>query len=400
LRLLRISLIALCAIGLCAVRLVGAQFVGPNKCSSCHDHEKQKAWADQDKHAKALTQLEDKNAGKYAKAIGLADPYDLKGACVKCHATVFNGDANAGVSCEICHGAGSDYVEPHQQKGSYAKAITLGMFDTRGNYPVWAKMCLDCHIVRDARLTGAGHKSGADFEVGAASQKIVHWAPTYDFAKLTALGRGAAGKAAAAPPKAAPAAPPKAESAATPKAAPAATPKAAPAATPKAAPAAPQPTAAPSAAGKPTAPAKPTAAAKPTSAVPARGLEPTREAIPPTAASITPAPPTQAPAPEIRPSAPPAKTWTPATRDGITIQIQATPIPTTTPIAPPQAPESVQPAPLPPSAGAPPKPPPAVRARKPHPKHTAVATRPPAPQPTPSPTKLPAPQEPPRRPPH
>ena len=72
----RVSLIALTAIGLCAVPLAAAQFVGPNKCSSCHDHEKQKAWADQDKHAKALSQLEDKNAGKYAKAIGLADPYD------------------------------------------------------------------------------------------------------------------------------------------------------------------------------------------------------------------------------------------------------------------------------------------------------------------------------------
>src|SRR4029453_7307485 len=83
--------------------------LGPNKCTSCHDHDKQKAWADKDTHAKALTQLEDKKAAGYAKAIGLADPYDLKGSCVGCHATVFSGDANAGVSCETCQGAGSDY---------------------------------------------------------------------------------------------------------------------------------------------------------------------------------------------------------------------------------------------------------------------------------------------------
>src|SRR5262245_51406115 len=88
------------------------QYLGPNKCTSCHDHEKQAAWATKDKHVKALEQLEDKNAAKYAKAVGLADVYNLKGSCVPCHATVFNGDANAGVSCESCHGPGSDYLEP------------------------------------------------------------------------------------------------------------------------------------------------------------------------------------------------------------------------------------------------------------------------------------------------
>ncbi len=379
---LRVCLFALLALGFCAGRLAAAQYVGPNKCSSCHDHEKQKAWADQDKHAKALAQLEDKNAAKYAKAIGLADPYDLKGACVKCHATVFNGDANAGVSCETCHGAGSDYVEPHQQKGSYAKAITQGMFDTRGNYPVWARMCLDCHILRDPKLVAAGHKSGADFEVGAASQKIVHWAPTYDFSKLTALGRGAAGKASAAPPKAAPAA------------------TQAPA--PSAPPAAGKPTARPAA--KPTAfaPPKPTAASKAPAAAPVRPAAPPPTAPARPATSPAAPAPTRAPAPESRPSAPPAKTWTPATRDGITIQIQVTPIPTVTPIAPVQARpirETVAPPPPPrPAAAA--RRPPAARPRKPRPRPAAAATKLPAPAPTPSPTKLPAPQEPPRRPPH
>ncbi len=78
-----------------------------------------------------------------------------------CHATVFSGDANAGVSCETCHGAGSDYVEPHQQKGTHARSVTLGLFDTRGNLSVWAKMCVDCHIMKDAKLIAAGHKSGS-----------------------------------------------------------------------------------------------------------------------------------------------------------------------------------------------------------------------------------------------
>ncbi len=379
-KLLRVPLLALAALCALASVLGAAQFVGPNKCSSCHDHEKQKAWADQDKHAKALAQLEDKNAGKYAKAIGLADPYDLKGACVKCHATVFNGDANAGVSCETCHGAGSDYVEPHQQKGSYAKAITQGMFDTRGNYPVWAKMCLDCHIMRDAKLVAAGHKSGADFEVGAASQKIVHWAPTYDFSRLTALGKGAAGKAGGGP---------------------------APA--PKQAPAPTKPVAtAPPAAGKPTAPPKPASPEAAPARPSQRPVEPVRPTAPATAAPSRPAPASPAPTraaaatPEKRQTPAPEKTWTPVTREGITIQIRATPIPTVTPIvaaAPVREKRMME---APPAQGRP-NPPPARRpapARRPRPKRPPAAVSPPPPAPTPTATKLPAPQEPPRRPPH
>ena len=170
--------------------LAAPKVLGPNKCTSCHDHDKQKAWADKDKHAKALDQLEDKKSAGYAKAIGLADPYDLKGSCVSCHATVFNGDANAGVSCETCHGAGSDYVEPHQQKGSYQKAVSLGMIDTRGNLPVWAKMCVDCHILKDAKLLAAGHKSGADFDVGASKPEDGPLGPELRFREALGAGQG------------------------------------------------------------------------------------------------------------------------------------------------------------------------------------------------------------------
>ena len=30
---------------------------------------------------------------------------------MKCHGTVFSGDANAGVSCESCHGPGKAHVD-------------------------------------------------------------------------------------------------------------------------------------------------------------------------------------------------------------------------------------------------------------------------------------------------
>ena len=43
-----------------------------------------------------LKQLDGPKSAGYAKAIGLADPYDLKGSCVKCHATVFRGRRQRG----------------------------------------------------------------------------------------------------------------------------------------------------------------------------------------------------------------------------------------------------------------------------------------------------------------
>src|SRR6266850_5037288 len=109
--------------------------VGPSKCTACHDHDRQSGkWQKEEPaqykdkaHYNTRKQLDGAKAGAYAKAIGLADPYDVKGSCVTCHATVFRGDANAGVSCESCHGPASGYLEPHQVKGSYAKAVSTGL---------------------------------------------------------------------------------------------------------------------------------------------------------------------------------------------------------------------------------------------------------------------------------
>jgi hypothetical protein len=195
--------------------------VGPSKCTACHDHDRQATkWQKEEPaqykdkaHYNTRKQLDGGKAGAYAKAIGLADPYDVKGSCVTCHATVFRGDANAGVSCESCHGPASGYLEPHQVKGSYAKAVSTGLRDLKGKPPPIAKACVACHLTTDKRLVGAGHPSGAEFDVGAGLKKLVHWATAYDFAAVSAAGKAAMGPAAAraaaapAPPPAAGAAP-------------------------------------------------------------------------------------------------------------------------------------------------------------------------------------------------
>jgi hypothetical protein len=215
------SLVVLLISSLAVASSARAQAIlGPSKCVACHDHEKQANKWQRDEpaqlkekaHFNTRKQLEGPKAAGYARAIGLSDPFDIKGACVKCHATVFRGDAGAGVSCESCHGAASAYLDPHQVKGAYAKAVATGLRDLRGKPAAIAKLCVDCHVTPDARLAAAGHPTGAAFDAGVSLGKLVHWAMPYDFAKVTAEGRTAmAGRVPAAG-----AAPPAVRGAATP----------------------------------------------------------------------------------------------------------------------------------------------------------------------------------------
>jgi hypothetical protein len=150
------------------------QMLGPNQCVNCHDHDPEKLWWEKQDgpppsgHINALNQMETPKSQQFAKAIGLADAYDVKGTCVRCHATVWKGDANAGVSCESCHGPGSAYLEPHKEKGSYAKSVTLGMSDVVGKPQTWVQVCMGCHVMDDKKLVAAGHPSGENFDIAKA----------------------------------------------------------------------------------------------------------------------------------------------------------------------------------------------------------------------------------------
>jgi hypothetical protein len=166
----------------------------------CHEHERQaREWQREEpaalkgkSHFNALKQLEAPKSGPWAKALGLVDPYDLRGACVKCHATVFRGDANAGVSCESCHGASSKYNDLHQEKGKYLEAVGAGLRDLRNRPALIGSLCVECHLVVDKRLTAAGHPTGEGFDAGVSMQKLVHWNTTYNYAQIGAAARTAA----------------------------------------------------------------------------------------------------------------------------------------------------------------------------------------------------------------
>src|SRR5262249_2419543 len=152
------------------------------RCVNCHDHDRERDWYSSkellevvklfpDKganagHVNSLNQLEAPKSNDFAKAVGLSDKYSITGVCVRCHATVFDGDANAGVSCESCHGPGSAYLAPHQTQGSYDRSVAeFGMTKLIGNVQGWTQQCTNCHVMDDERLIKAGHPSGDDFDL-------------------------------------------------------------------------------------------------------------------------------------------------------------------------------------------------------------------------------------------
>ncbi len=190
-----------------ALRAQGFQAIGPNECLNCHDHDEERAWYEKkeipevhrifpDKaanagHINSLKQLEAPKSKEFAAAIGLADKYDLKGPCVSCHATVFAGDANAGVSCESCHGPASGYLKPHQTKGAYEESVArYGMTKLVGNIQGWTQQCTNCHVMNDDRLIKAGHPSGDDFDLGKRYLPVsLHFKKKYDAAEVGAIGK-------------------------------------------------------------------------------------------------------------------------------------------------------------------------------------------------------------------
>jgi len=182
------------------------QVVGPNECLNCHDHDSERQWYEKQEipevqkrfpakganagHINALKQLEAAKSAGFAGAIGLRDKYDLNGACVKCHATVFKGDANAGVSCESCHGPASGYLKPHQTKGAYSQSLSLGLIDIVGKIPAWAQQCASCHVMDDQRLVAAGHPSGDDFDLGERFVPVsLHFKKKYSAGDVSVISR-------------------------------------------------------------------------------------------------------------------------------------------------------------------------------------------------------------------
>lgn len=100
------------------------KFVGVDGCK-CHRQEITD-W-ERSKHAKAFELLEAGKKETKKKKAGLDDKdYTKEARCIKCHTTGYRESGGfedlastpkmAGIGCEMCHGAGSEYRNLHKEK--------------------------------------------------------------------------------------------------------------------------------------------------------------------------------------------------------------------------------------------------------------------------------------------
>jgi len=209
----RYSLLAVfifCLVDLSAASLCFAEqhkFSGVGSCSSsnCHGSSSPRSssnilqneyvtWFKHDKHAKAFENLGNSDSKIIAKHLGLGDP-QKEALCLSCHATYSASNSSEaqkhyqdGVSCESCHGAASDWLSPHAEKGAtHERNLNQGMLDLV-SADSRAKVCSDCHFGNDQqyvshRIMGAGHPR-ISFELDTyAAIEPWHWEVDEDYRK-------------------------------------------------------------------------------------------------------------------------------------------------------------------------------------------------------------------------
>jgi hypothetical protein len=145
-------------------------YVGAQKCQLCHKSENQGRqyliW-EGTKHAKSLEALTSPKAAEAAKAMGVDKPADDP-RCLKCHAPLAAKAPELkaeGVSCEVCHGPGSDYKKLSVMKDKDA-AVKCGLILYASPDAIKAQ-CLKCHE----------NPHGISFDFAAAWEKIKHPVP-------------------------------------------------------------------------------------------------------------------------------------------------------------------------------------------------------------------------------
>ena len=117
-----------------------AKFVGAKACMVCHRGASKGMVADiweKSPHAQAYKTLESPEADKIAKAKGLKTAAKESPECLKCHVV---GDMKDGVTCEACHGAGSEYKSMTIMKDKQ-KALAAGLIIPTND----PKVCQKCH---------------------------------------------------------------------------------------------------------------------------------------------------------------------------------------------------------------------------------------------------------------
>jgi hypothetical protein len=129
-------------------------YIGAKKCGAmCHKKEEKGnqygAWLEK-RHAKAFETLASEESIAQAKELGLGDP-QKEPKCLVCHVTAFpvmddlenqTITLEEGVSCESCHGPGSEYKSMKTMKAIFAGEVDG---ESVGLWTISEKTCLGCH---------------------------------------------------------------------------------------------------------------------------------------------------------------------------------------------------------------------------------------------------------------
>jgi hypothetical protein len=145
-------------------------YVGSAKCAICHKTETQgkqfPIWQGT-KHSQSFAALSSPQAADVAKQANVQNPAECPD-CFKCHAPLYEKAAELkaeGVTCEVCHGPGSEYKKLNIMKDlALAKQNGLIVYD---NQDAVMKKCLTCHA----------NAHGKSFDFATAVEKIKHNKP-------------------------------------------------------------------------------------------------------------------------------------------------------------------------------------------------------------------------------
>ncbi len=153
-----------------------AKYVGSNKCKMCH-MKQYKSWKTK-KHAKALDTLKPGNAAEVKKKFGLdpAKDYSTDKSCLPCHTVGFgkpggyaipdatdkksvkHAKYTVGIGCEMCHGAGSPFVDKHKKIMMSKTKYTSEEMHASGMNKIEESTCKKCHNDKSPTIDAATYK--------------------------------------------------------------------------------------------------------------------------------------------------------------------------------------------------------------------------------------------------
>ena len=163
--------VCLAAGGPAAAQGQESSWVGTSGCSKqgCHNgpgkgkRAEYRLWSTQDPHSQAFDVLKEKISQRIAEGIGLTQPAYKADLCVRCHSAdavpwspkpnqadrARESRLSEGVSCEVCHGAASKWLEPHlrpqwraQTRAVKAQSGLRDLTSPRAR----VEICINCHV--------------------------------------------------------------------------------------------------------------------------------------------------------------------------------------------------------------------------------------------------------------